>query len=355
MTKLQDPCIPILERNKPIIIYIGGLGRSGSTLLAEILATIPGFVSVGELPTLWRHGWQDDWQSSDGYKFSTSPVWQSLVARLYEDDDDFDPKKCLELCERVSTRRHLLAFGTRSYRKNIQKDLNTYIAHFEKVYHILAIQADARVIIDSGKSPFHAALMSESSEVDFRTVHLIRDPRAVAFSRMRRKINKNTTTGISSLMVRQSSTRIALRWSWQNFLMSRLQCKTLKGVQSSYETLAESPEVEIRRILTELNLSCNHTALDSLSAGAFTKQPGIAFSGNSSRFDFEQNAIRIDDIWKKELPWLSYCIVSVLTYPARYILATYNYSKLNASTKARENNSLRSMASFASSVRNIFG
>ena len=38
------------------VLYIGGWGRSGSTLLAHVLAEVPGFVSVGELRYVWQGG-----------------------------------------------------------------------------------------------------------------------------------------------------------------------------------------------------------------------------------------------------------------------------------------------------------
>ena len=38
----------------PIVVYIAGSGRSGSTLLERALGEIPGFVNVGELIDLYR-------------------------------------------------------------------------------------------------------------------------------------------------------------------------------------------------------------------------------------------------------------------------------------------------------------
>ena len=45
-----------MSENAVPVLFVGGLGRSGSTLLARMLGTIPGMVSVGELVHLWKRG-----------------------------------------------------------------------------------------------------------------------------------------------------------------------------------------------------------------------------------------------------------------------------------------------------------
>ena len=42
------------------VAYIAGAGRSGSTLLAMMLGTLPGWVSVGELRHLWARGVEEN-------------------------------------------------------------------------------------------------------------------------------------------------------------------------------------------------------------------------------------------------------------------------------------------------------
>ena len=38
------------------VLYIGGFGRSGSTLVERILGQLPGFCSAGEIVFLWQRG-----------------------------------------------------------------------------------------------------------------------------------------------------------------------------------------------------------------------------------------------------------------------------------------------------------
>lgn len=334
---MKETCIQSLEshaRPRLIVIYIGGLGRSGSTLLAELLATQPGFVSVGELPTLWRHGWRDDWQSSDGHQFSTSPVWKALLLRLQRENNGFRPELAMQLCEDIAKDRHMFAWRAGKFGGAKNDMQSEYTEHFAKVYRILADETNARVIVDSGKVPFHASLMSGDPDLDFRSIHLVRDPRAVAFSRMRRKVNRNAKSTLPILMVRQGPVRIALRWNWQNILMNRLQLSRKSGIRLHYEALANNPADEIARALSELDVPYSQDALNALRSRTFVKRPGIAFSGNSSRFDLEETSIKLDDAWRGALPWWSCAVVSALTYPVRCWLNPVRSSKCSTRTNA---------------------
>ena len=42
----------------PIVLYIGGWGRSGSTILGRILDQHARFCFVGELPEIWKIGFK---------------------------------------------------------------------------------------------------------------------------------------------------------------------------------------------------------------------------------------------------------------------------------------------------------
>ena len=45
-----------MSHPRPKILFIAGIGRSGSTLLSRMLAQIDGFQAVGELHHLWQTG-----------------------------------------------------------------------------------------------------------------------------------------------------------------------------------------------------------------------------------------------------------------------------------------------------------
>src|SRR4029450_12109098 len=63
---------------RPTVLYLGGLGRSGTTVLERVLGELPGVCSVGELVHLWRRGVLDDETCGCGSAFSACPFWSEV-------------------------------------------------------------------------------------------------------------------------------------------------------------------------------------------------------------------------------------------------------------------------------------
>ena len=75
---------PVTERDAPpVIVYIAGSGRSGSTLLERVIGAIPGQVNVGELIDLPRRVAVDDEICGCGEPFSRCPFWTAVGQRAY--------------------------------------------------------------------------------------------------------------------------------------------------------------------------------------------------------------------------------------------------------------------------------
>src|SRR5262252_9835277 len=65
----------------PIVLYIAGSGRSGSTLLERALGEIPGFVNVGELIDLYRRVAEHGERCGCGQEFARCPFWSRVGER----------------------------------------------------------------------------------------------------------------------------------------------------------------------------------------------------------------------------------------------------------------------------------
>ena len=64
------------------IAYVGGWGRSGSTLLTRMLAEVPGFTAVGELRDVFLRGIIQDRVCGCGTAVGTS--CPSLISKNYD-------------------------------------------------------------------------------------------------------------------------------------------------------------------------------------------------------------------------------------------------------------------------------
>ena len=61
------------------MVYIAGSGRSGSTILDNILGQIGGWASAGELRFLWERGVLGDRLCGCGERFSVCPFWTQVL------------------------------------------------------------------------------------------------------------------------------------------------------------------------------------------------------------------------------------------------------------------------------------
>ena len=62
----------------PRVVYLAGLGRSGSTLLERLLGEMPGACPAGEVVHMWLRSVRDDERCGCGQAFSACPFWQQV-------------------------------------------------------------------------------------------------------------------------------------------------------------------------------------------------------------------------------------------------------------------------------------
>src|SRR4051794_15439538 len=65
------------------VLYIGGYGRSGSTLLVQLLGQIEGFHSVGEMWNIWQQCFTENQLCGCGKPFHECPFWSAVVEEAF--------------------------------------------------------------------------------------------------------------------------------------------------------------------------------------------------------------------------------------------------------------------------------
>ena len=227
------------------VLFVGGTGRSGSTVLATVLGEVPGLVAVGEVRFLWERGIVQDRLCGCGTTFAECPFWQRVLHTAFGTGDLEETARRLhaELAERTRLRRvpGLLAQGMPAPGPELAEAL-------QRVYAAIAEVSGASVIVDSSKLPTYAALLGGLPEVDLQVLHLVRDPRAAAHSWRRRKHQPDL--GASALMERRGAAKSAALWRIWNSTLERW-CRD-RGVDhrlENYESFVADPPGETRRIL----------------------------------------------------------------------------------------------------------
>lgn len=162
------------------VAFLGGTGRSGSTLLSRILGNVPGCVCVGQLNYLFDQGVRADRPCSCGRPFSQCAFWQRVGEVAFGGWDWVDTARMLRLRRAVTRVRRTprLMWPTGTFAANLRE----YAAVLSKVYLAVADVSGSTTVIDSAKYPSTAYFLRHLPEVDLRVVQLVRSPFGVAYS-----------------------------------------------------------------------------------------------------------------------------------------------------------------------------
>ncbi|OGI20922.1 MAG: hypothetical protein A3B68_01765 [Candidatus Melainabacteria bacterium RIFCSPHIGHO2_02_FULL_34_12] len=204
--------------------------------------------------------------------------------------------------------------------KNIfSKKLEKYINNLQKLFDSMSKSTNSNVIIDSSKSTVYSYILSLLDNVDLYFIHLIRDPRGIAYSRQKRLIQPDKERII--YMEQYGPFRSSLMWDVRNLTSEILWRKDNSHyLMLRYEDFINYPKETIKNILklineenknlpfisdTEVNLNTNHSVW-----------------GNPSRFKTGVVKLKLDEEWKEKLKPIDKIISTLITLP---LLKKYNY------------------------------
>ena len=300
------------------VAYVGGWGRSGSTLLDRILGRVPGFVSVGELRMLWRRGLVGNATCGCGSAFRDCPFWSAVGERAYGGWDRVDVDEVMRLRNSLDRGWSTMALASPVLPGSWRSRLARYEDYLSPLYASIAHVAEASVVVDSSKLPSHAFILKRMESVDPRVVHLVRDARGVAYS-WQKDVLKDPNTGEKMIVYRPWSA--AVRYDWYNGMTSFLRTAGVPYLRVRYEDLVASPEATISRIVRHVQPEEAHD-LSFIDGNEVTLGVNHTIGGNPMRFTQGAMQIRRDESWRDKLPAGDRTWVSTLTAPW---LARYGY------------------------------
>ncbi|NND02656.1 MAG: sulfotransferase [Acidimicrobiia bacterium] len=277
------------------VVSITGAGRSGSTILDNILGGVNEAFSVGELRYLWQRGLIEERKCGCSDPLPECAVWPEILDRAFP--DGIDAHTVAKQMKFIRT-RYTPAASLRSLRGWYRKRLSPLVDVLDALYPAIAAETGARFIVDSSKLPTYTYLLGQVPSVDLRIVHLVRDPRAVAHSRARRK--EQLDTAERRAMTQSRPARSATDWLVWNTTIRRLfGSGNNPYMMLRYEDLISSPTESIERVLeiadeqgadlshirgNEVTLSGNHTV-----------------SGNPGRFQTGTITLALDEAWRRDM------------------------------------------------------
>jgi len=295
------------------VLFISGYGHSGSTLLDRLLGSIEGFFSVGEVSNFWvlyprKH------LCSCGVPINECHFWRSVIKEAFGVTEDSPhiigrySKHLNLICNKGNLMQLLFpALRSETYQKELGKIINT----LSSWYAAIAKVSGCRVIVDSSKSPLYGYLLSEVPNIDLRVVHLVRDPRAVVYSLIRKKSLRG--------YVNYSITKTTFGWMFYNILAEALRWKVMYTSRVHYEELVTCPRPTLLRIIKELHLK--ESMNGNVKLNFITKKRSVRLgaghicSGNRMRFQQGEISLTLDVEWTKRLNLPQRMVVTAMTWP----------------------------------------
>lgn len=295
------------------VLYIGGAGRSGSTLLEMMLSNLKGTFAIGEMVWMWDRGMEKDELCSCGQPFSKCKFWSVVFPKATKDFDQLNYDYIENLHNDVQRLRHVPHYLLTALQSpRFKESLEEYKTLLGCLYQTISEESGADYIIDSSKSPQYGFVLSQLDNIDLRVVHLIRDSRAVAYSWQRKKIRPEIHW--KEQHMKQFSLRESARnWNSANIATHLLKQRADKYLFLRYEDLTKDPQGCFKQVLELIDYEDRDVSF--LDENTFEANDIHTIAGNPLRFNSGGIKIKTDQEWKTALTQKQKLLVSTLTLP----------------------------------------
>ena len=298
--------------DEPSIIFIGGWGRTGSTLLARLLATSPGVTNVGEIKYLWSRGLLGNSQCGCGSSVEECVFWSAVFERAGVVPSDSYARRMAGAVASSSLRRGI-------WRKSFSGDSDRSFVReeFTKLLGAIADESGANVIVDSSKDV--SFLWAYPQGLRVALVHFWRTPAAVVDAWTDSARHRSMAVGSDAFPDFGSVRAVTYLYALNLMaLFARPIHLRLERLTVDYESLVEDPE----RVVSGVGSVAGRLGVpSSLGSWELPADFGVqhSISGNPSRFD-SRVKIRRDTRYRDRMkPWRRW-LISLMCAPLSLIV-----------------------------------
>lgn len=304
---------PIPSPAGPTVLYIGGFGRSGSTVVERVVQAAPQAVSLGEVVHLWKRGVVGDEPCGCGTRFSECPFWQAVGERAFGGWSKVDVEEVLALHDDVDRQRHV--WKTTKPFGATRDALVRYAAYYRAVYGAASEYSGSAVVVDSSKHASLAVALSNDPQIDLRVLHLVRDSVAVAYS-WSKEVKYDVVGDGHRNMPRFSASRASALWMSNNAFVQLARIAGAPTYRLRYEDFVRAPTATIQEVWRALGLPGSYD-IDLSQEGGVAVERGHSIGGNPMRFKEGPLVIKADEAWRVKMPKRQRRVVKTLTLPVR--------------------------------------
>ncbi|HSV40640.1 MAG TPA: sulfotransferase [Nocardioidaceae bacterium] len=300
-------------------LYIGGSGRSGSTLLECLLAELPQVTVLGEVAHLWERGVVLNELCACGQPFHDCEFWSAVGTDAFNGWASVDIERIRALKDAVDRQRRMPATTRRRPSRRIKEQSHEYADYFRRIYDSARRVTGASVVVDSSKVAPTALALSHHEGIDLRILHIVRDSRGVAYSWS--KHVPRPETGGEEAMPRLGARASTQLWLSHNLSMGALSYRGVPVHRVRYEDLLDDVAGTVRDSWSALELP-GTAELPLVDERTVVLNTTHSVAGNPMRFRTGSTTLRPDTAWKDEMEPRQRRLVTALSYPA---LKAYRY------------------------------
>lgn len=304
------------DRRAVRVVFLAGLGRSGTTLIERVLGEVDGVHALGEVMHMWERGVRRDELCACGTHFLECPFWSEVGKLAFGGWEAVDVDRMAELKERVDRARRIPSIVLGRPRR-FHAELDEYVDHYVRVYEA-AHQLTGSVLIDSSKQVSLAWCLARSDRVDLRVLHCVRDSRGVAYSWSKQVRRPEAVDQQHELMAQLSSRDVSVSWLVHNAGAEPLS-RLVPTRRLRYEEFVTRP-AELSR--QALDLAEVDTPLPHIKGSTVVLGPNHSCAGNPMRFRTGEIELVPDVAWREEQRPAQRRAVTAFTAP---LLAKYGY------------------------------
>jgi hypothetical protein len=304
--------------DEPTVMHLLGQGRSGSTILANVLGEYARVFHGGELRTLWSRGYiQRSIACGCGRAVPECPLWAGVYTDVFG-KGDLDLRSVVAAQKAVVRLRNIRRLGAveakwmEGSRTEDWPALRILTESQARLYRSLRTRTKAVLIVDSSMSPAYAAISRAVPGIQPTLVQVVRDPRAVAYSLLRRR-RVPTPRGVRE-MPRKGPVGSAFGWVVRNVASNRVLLGASAPVSLvRYEDFVLDPRVTAEKLLSLAGLAPEGDPfLNERTVGLGQNHTA---GGNPVRMRSGPTEIRADEDWMDRQHPIHRRVVTFVTLP----------------------------------------
>lgn len=321
---LPDSVAPTANREATAdvdVLFIAGIGRSGSTLLSRTLGAREGFVGTGELMRILSRGVLTGDLCGCGTPVTNCELWGPVLEEVAHECPDLDLAELEASRARWIEGRDLLRLLFVPGLPSGDQHLGDYGRFLAALYRAIRRVTGARVIVDASKSIAYAKLLAWTPGIRVSLVHLVRDPRGYAHSLARQK-RRPGTPGRHEHFPQHGPVVASYLWSMAQFATEWVQPPGVTRARVRYEDFVGSPAGTVERILRTLTPQFVGSSADHIDRQSVCLSRDHPIASNPNRSERGRVALREDLAWQHEMARGRQWLVTALTWPG---LIGYDY------------------------------